>query len=843
MPPTKKRGRSASPAQSLSSNKEIKLSGRPSPRTPGDNKLWKQWKRQQSHDYNTHDFLDASATVNAGLFGARRLPEIKSLWRRLVQEELNAMNDNADNLTGMGGIRKPVDSGGGKISSRHLRRRTNSHRPRRRHRFPRGENNGCMKEHGLGDYDLMATCDRSEICDKNEKHTIAGTNQKLEPSRRARRKPAMMKATHSGWWRPMSKEQSAQNSHHWIPTHLWHAKRFHISPKLFSWSVPLINNNRGSRASLRLATSITTPKCTIQDSTWEVNGCAIMLEAKNIDKQTTSAQAPSQSLISMLERLCGSDAPFFSDANVLAGNRAGEGMLHEIDASPLQPIGPATFFFCRLTDCSHDNEDAQVCILINPAIHQKVVSLISEIISLCENASIKMTLSTMPLALLRLRGRATISTLREVLGRAENTGLLNDDVNHGTFIYAGNFPPAVEAVTSDSDFQYWINLKCHRPNYDYHHLPHNFASSGWDVLCHPSICSSLFQSLVIGGACPIGVVEEARAQLEAYPPLPMFPRDYPDTEEGKKYWGGDGRKKSAKNDGNGDYQSITSSRDWIVIRACIEGSWGRINTPLKRAIRHYEQQDKKEKRSMKIESDSNECHESKMPPLVLEKSSFGRDTVAIHWKSLTQSDNPIVVRGAFGIPFLQLLHGCGRLHLQTGLKSTENRSHRRPRRKVLPPHCVVHSSPLSKKEKKNHSNMCQQFRASLSLPALVRCELNCVGKSVLKIGDLIFPMREYDDGFAVGSNLDDDAGHTYRELHPSPLGVVTAGGFSPCRGKCHGIGFVGAAKLIDALDSTHGMGMAIPQSKGMKKMALKVMISSNTSSVGCSRYALLSILL
>jgi hypothetical protein len=840
MPPTKKRGRSASPAQQLSSNKEVKFSGRPSPSTPSDNKLWKQWKRQQSHDYNTHDFLDSSATVNAGLFGARRLPEIKSLWRRLVQEELNVVNGNADNHTGVGGSRRAGDCGGGKISSRHLRRRTNSHRPRRRHRFPRGENG----EHGVGNNDLMASCDRSEIFDNSGEHITAGQNQTMhEPSRRARRKPAFMKATHSGWWRSMSNEQLAQNPHHWIPTHLWHAKRFHISPKLFSWSVPLININRGSRASLRLATSITTPKFTIQDSTWEVNGCAIKLEAEKIDTQTMSLQAPSQSIISILERLCGSDAPFFSDANVLAGKRAGEGIVHEIDAAPLQPIGPATFLFRRLIDCSHENEDAHVCILINPAIHQKVVSLISEIISHCENASIKVTLSTMPLALLRLRGRATMSTLREVLGRAENIGILNDDVNHGTLIDAGVFPPTVEALTSDSDFQYWINLKCHRPNHDYQHFPHNVASSGWDVLCHPSICSSLFQSFVIVGACPIGVVEEARAQLEAYPPLPIFPRDYPDTEEGKKYWGGGGRSTAAKNDGNGDYQSITTSTDWVVIRACIEGSWGRINTPLKRAIRHWEQRINKEMRSMKNESNSNACHDSKMPPLVLEKSSFGRDTVAIHWESLTQSDIPIVVRGSFGIPFLQLLHGCGRLHLQTGLNATENRFHRRPRRKVLPPHCVVHSSPLSKKETDFHSHLCQQFRASLSLPALVRCELYCVGKGVLKIGDLIFPMRQYDNGFAVGSDLDDDAGHADRELHPSPLGVVTAGGFSPCRGMCHGIGFVGAAKLIDALDSAHGMGMAIPQSNGMKMMTLKVVMSSNTSSAGCSRYALLSILL
>ena len=833
MPPTKKRRRTKSPAQ-LSSSKSL-----------SDNKNWKQWKRQQSHDFNTHQFLDSSATVQAGLFGARRLPEIKSLWRRLVHDELNKVNEgyvrrnsaDDENRSGEEGVRRAGESGGGKISSRHLRRRTNSHRPRRRHRFPRGINDACLKE-DVSDNGLMDTSDRSENRDNYGGNFNGGQNQtKQVPCRRSRRKPALMKASHSSWWQPRMNTQSAlpyQYAHNWIPTHLWHAKRFHISPKLFSWSIPLINSNRGSRASLRLATSITTPKCTIQDGTWEINGCAMKLEARKIDTPAESTQAPSQSLISILQRLCGSDAPFLSDEAILAGRQAGEGMVHEIDACPSQPIGPATFLFSRLHDNCNEYEDAHVSILINPAVHQRVDSLIRTILN-GETTSVKVTLSTMPLALLRIRGRATESTLREVLGRAENIDLLDGDVNHGTLIDVGVLPSLVEALTSDSNIQSRINLKCHQPNQGYQHLPHNLASSGWDVLCHPSICLSLFQLFIIdGGACPIGVVEEARAQLEAYPPLPIFPRDYPDTDEGKKYWGG--------GTGRNEKQSIATCKDWAVIRACVEGSWGRINTPLKRAIRHWEQQNKEEKKSTKKDRVSIARQESVAPQLVLKKSLFGRDTVSINWESLTLSDNPIVVRGSFGIPFLQLLHGCGRLHSQPRPHASENQCHRRPRRKVLPPHWVVHASPLSKKESDFHSLMCQQLRASLSLPALVRCELYCDGKGELNIGDLIFPLTsQCDDGIgSVGSDLD---GHADVQAHPSPLGVVTAGGFSPSRGKCHGLGFVGAAKLIDALDCTHGMGMTMPQSNGLRRMVLKVMIVSDTSSAGCARSALLSILL
>jgi len=73
---------------------------------------------------------------------------------------------------------------------------------------------------------------------------------------------------------------------------------------------------------------------------------------------------------------------------------------------------------------------------------------------------------------------------------------------------------------------------------------------------------------------------------------------------------------------------------------------------------------------------------------------------------------------------------------------------------------------------------------------------------------------------------------------------VVAGGFSPSRGKSHGVCFVGADKLIDTLDGTdHGMGITLPQSNGRKMMTLKVMVVRDSSSTGCRRYALLSILL
>lgn len=857
---------------------------------------YKKWIQQQSHDYNTHQFLDASASVHAGLFGARRLPETKALWRQLVQSKLHTAleksssrsdilvgsNDHVEELTHSPneGVRRPGQSGGGKISSRHLRRRTNSHKPRRRYRlFPSNLNVSVGGDDAAeNNSNGRLQCAQSEFgASEDDTHgvsssitNISGRNppQRNKPlCRRARRKPSLLKTSHSTWWQPKTHAQLIQTSsaideeckysvYNWIATHLWHAKRFHMSPKLFNmWSIPLIHCNRGSRASLRLASSETSPKCTIQDGTWEVNGCAITIEVCQVVGRIPPSHAgalPSKSystssvqiLVLILRRLCGNEAPFLNNEDVLAGKVAGEGIIHEIDACPLQPICPATFLFDHSAESS-DPKSSHVGLLIHPATHQRVMYLLNKIVHEYGNKVIEVTLSTMPLALLRIRGRAATTTVQNMFGRSEQIGLINDDTNmHGTLIDFGDSvtnPPIHDSESISNKTlptQSWLKLKCHQPNQNYQHLTHNFASSGWDIYCHPSTCSSLFQSFVVnGGACAIGLVEDARAQLEAYPPLPIFPRDYPDTEHGRLYWNGGASVASARSDVIDGNRSDAQWQDWVVIRSCVEGSWGRINTELKRTIRHWNERACKEHKKPKCETDYLCEEKAVVPKLVTNHKLLCRETVSINWESLTtilDNQASVVVRGYYGIPFLQLLHGCGKPFLVNTMK---RRRKRRPRRTVRPPDWAVRASPLSNKETELHSSLCQQLSSSLSLPALLRCELYFEGKGTLGVGDQILPMTRPND--QNGSEAGDS--DEYKLIHSSPLGVVTGGGFSPSRGKYHGIGFVSAAKLINALDGTvHGMGLVIPQSDGQRKMALKVMVVQGAS---VSRVALLSILL
>ena len=46
-------------------------------------------------------------------------------------------------------------------------------------------------------------------------------------------------------------------------------------------------------------------------------------------------------------------------------------------------------------------------------------------------------------------------------------------------------------------------------------------------------------------------------RMDSEPPLPVFPRDYPDTPSGQSYWDG-------------------GSSEWQLVRSCLEQGWGRV---------------------------------------------------------------------------------------------------------------------------------------------------------------------------------------------------------------------------------------------------------------------------
>ena len=118
-------------------------------------------------------FLDASASVSAATYGARRLPEIKAVWEVARPAHCSAV----DNMV------NEYKSGGGKTSSRHLRRRTTSHRPRKRHRYP--SSRGPLR-------DSMET-------DETQGETNSISKEKKQATRRMRRKLPFLRTQHESW--------------------------------------------------------------------------------------------------------------------------------------------------------------------------------------------------------------------------------------------------------------------------------------------------------------------------------------------------------------------------------------------------------------------------------------------------------------------------------------------------------------------------------------------------------------------------------------------------------------------------------------------------------------------
>lgn len=554
-----------------------------------------------------------------------------------------------------------------------------------------------------------------------------------------------------------------------------------------------MNANRGSRASLRLATSQTNPKCTIQDATWEIDGGAIELRVSQSNSSSPSSRGQLlKVLISMMQKF--TDVTCLSDEAVTSGQRATEVLIHEIDCFPGGIVGPGTFIFKHITDEDDSSNNAvHLSVFVHPSIKLQVTTIFSTLAgSLEKNSDINVTVSsTESYSLLRVRGTSSTTTLAYVLSlnwADISNEVSGNGIEHGTLLKTN-----VQCESSTAYTQ--LIIKCHKPNQQYQHLPQNIACSGWDIFCHPSVGNELFQRFVCKGeSCAIGLVEDARAQLEAYPPLPIFPRDFPDSRNGRVYWEGD----SATND------EVTQPNSWALIRSCIEGSWGRNNRVLSRHRR--------------------ECRDGISPKdevpqaskLIMDNITGGR-SLRINWSRLVSptNDEPvIIVRGSFGIPFLQLLHGCGRLHKKQGDSDSTRQTKRRPRRPVRPPNVAINAPALSKEEKIAHSKTCQQLNESLSLPALLRCELYFDGKGSPSVGDIIFSLSQKSGG-------------------ESTLGLVVASGFSPSRGKAYAVAFVSAAKFIGALDGTE-YGMVKDET-----MFLKVAVAKGPP----RRYALLSPLL
>lgn len=453
---------------------------------PTDRKSRKKWLQ------DLPAFLDAASSVSSATFGARRLPELKALWSQV--REHNCVVDSID---------EPFQSSGHKTSMRHLRRRTTSHASRKRHRYPLGYPEDVLPSRGAITKIL---------------------------SRKSRRKPSLLRNDHSGWQR---KDEHVAIKVHWLPTHLWHAKRFHMHD-MFGWRVPVQHTNRGSRAVHRL---LRCGRTTLQDISWRMQPIVIGTHDLKL-------------LMECMARLCPALLPASRVRDVLDGYRFGTGVLHEPDAFPMKAIGPATWWIRPIE--SNESVSHEMCLFVHPSIRPRVEEILRDF-SQISNFPVPTRLDG-GIACFQLRGTSAVDVIKESLqiSEADTNAVKSTEYLAAVKVVLGVgvkqlTPPA---ITSPFDMKTDEIILVRQDK-----CPGEF--SGWYLICSVSDAHNIFLTLshhVL--MVPVGYAEEIRMSLSDDPPLAIFPAAYPDSEQGRRYWEG--------------------TYDWKVLRSVCESGDGRI---------------------------------------------------------------------------------------------------------------------------------------------------------------------------------------------------------------------------------------------------------------------------
>jgi len=844
-------------------------------------------------------FQDLDHNLSAAQFTARRLPEIKSLWRSFLQQQPEETNSDHHDYEDEGLY---YQSGGKKISNRHLRRRTGSHCRKTHHRFPQG---------------MKPTTPTMERKIQHVQRKRNGALLQTFPCRKTKRKRSTLRTVHLHWQQQNetkdemnttrdilpSLSESTTKTHtimkHWLATHLWHTKRFHMSPPLLQayggFCIPICHNNRDSQAILRLIRE--NDKCTIQDATWTMGGVGIVLEEIRIPTESKEDMVPgfgqeetqqqqkqySLSLISILQRFCGYEDPsFLTDIDFLTGNRMGYSMIYAVDSFPKGVICPGAFLITATVQRNNQTtstdlfepfgiqprnseqylkSQVQIFVPTNviPIVQAMIQQLCCTSISGLEcqvttdgiTESIGMSEPEKPMfikgknevdvtrtrhetqprcnsyrcfiqkgcALLQIRGNSASSIMQNIFPSLPlmNRNLHNSDIliaseeaydtnlHHGTVIRGINTRSLqLETPTStqgsheivEENGSYFSPMKINmgqQGNQNEHHNSvqgdtndfitliwqnpnENTATSmdrscnvgcrGWDILCSPTLASKLFYKLNTNeGACAIGLVEYATLLMEADPPLPLWPRDYADTHTGKEYWSG-------------------LYKEWNLIRYSLDAGLkgGRIHTGVRRHIK-----DIRESTTV-----------NKSTPMPFTENSVVSNHLfqaAINWdRLLTQScvvvdddddSNSLLLRknSTATLNNILIMFHC---HGQMSDDSKQINSCRRLRRPRKQPHHPLFFPPLSKGQKLSLRKACSTALKKMSLTALVRCCIVTESKGILMSNQTIC---QYQIEEPVSGCRPDNV----------VLGFVTAGIFSPSRGREFGMGLVSSRKLVEYL--------------------------------------------
>jgi hypothetical protein len=490
-----------------------------------DNKPPKKRRRLTWQDLP--DFCDASSTVASATFAARRLDEIQALWQHNGQHKQNQNPEDS------------LKSGGGKTSSRHLRRRATSHLNRKRHRYPNGSlpttttttknaNSDALGENGAANTKLPSRFQRRKK--KTELHKGHDAWMTAQINNTQEEATATIDSTHN--------LRATNNTPHWMTTHVWHAKRFHMET-LWGWRVPVVHSNRGAGAALRLYRQ---GKCLLQDLTWRMQPICLVFDPDCLEKVQ-------QQLQRILAQLALSSS--VNNSEILRYQTV---VAHEMDSFPQKAIGPVRVLLSS-AECFHFNSSMlknRPCYYFwcHPCIQSTILANLKSLAETVDGCKIPVMGVNGGLACIRLRGESAsnclLTGLKALSYEANDCALLNEWISSSA--PGGVSPRLQQASKSVCNTHVLVVMEC-RANED---------GIAYDVFWEPQAGKDLFQALIIsGGGCPIGLVEETHLMLELPQPVTVFPRDYPDTIEGLMYWN-------------------AASAGWNIFRSCTEGGTGRI---------------------------------------------------------------------------------------------------------------------------------------------------------------------------------------------------------------------------------------------------------------------------
>ena len=855
--------------------------------TASNNKKKRNRKRRRSQP-ETPSFCDTTASLLASSFATSRFPEVQALYQQYVVVQSSTTTTTPrrqqDGSVKLPPLLMPLDgqayqSRGCQTSARHLRRRTTSHVPngRRRHRYPQGPGNTTTTNKNNPDHDdaIMTLKDLNTRPEEiNDDSTPPSPRHSSRRSQRFHR--SWLRSHHEQPWQNAesffqfllqgSNCDTASTTHtatptianttgcFWIPTHLWHAKRFHMQ-RLWGWKVPLLHTNRGAQAALRFlrstpenengddnddddeeeeASPTTATKCLIQDVSYRMQPIQCLLTVPSTTTSTTN-----NSLRNPLQRVIPNFGSLKHENDDGRHSEMGHGMFHAVDQAPGNAIGPVEWLVSQAPPLWLHHETPgttvqpppnnccyYVYLFVHPSIVSTCVQCLQQLLAAASPRNDNDDLGKDGMARIEsvncvsggvaafvLRGAMAESCVRRAvvlssLSHDSQRAMMRGTNTHLDPVECSNKSPPDPTTSSSSrsnggggswTLQNGLTLLEHvnvgqrdketigiLVSSNNNHPPRtnttNDASFSFvgtvssqaalTILCRPRFASQLWLSLVVqGGACPIGLAEEAQWCLECDPPRAMFPRDYPETEAGQQYWNTATTTCTQSFDEplcNSDTRNQTATQEWSILRRYLEGGLGRI-------------------------------HKKNRPPMVPIPS----------WNVLIPSSVAttavVMMRGIYGQPLLDLMKAA-RTTSPVVQDPSPTLTHppgrqRRRRRPTLNPTDFRRVPPPSQRECQTFQQTCLSLRQSLSLPALVMVQVRIEqGKGTLIPGSRLIPYLTSAPSNTANHKDGHDNSHALESGSPeSPMGFVTASVVSPSRGRGHGMAVVGAARFLDAL--------------------------------------------